>query len=105
MINVLFKKNSEHIVYFEIKGHSNLSFQGTDIVCAAVSSVSIMTINGILEYLKYDFKYTIKEGYIEFYIDSNKDNRVQTLLHSMYLYLDELSKQYPKNIKLKVMEV
>lgn len=105
MINVLFKKNRENIVYFEIKGHSNLSFYGTDIVCAAVSSVSVMTLNGILEYLKYDLPYKLNDGYIEFSTESNNDEKIQTLLHSMYIYLDELSKQYPKNLKLKVMEV
>ncbi|VWL85927.1 ribosomal-processing cysteine protease Prp [Oceanivirga miroungae] len=105
MINVLFKRNKEHILYFEIKGHSNLSFYGTDIVCAAVSSISVMTINGILEYLKYDLPYKQDDGYIEFSVEDNRDEKVQTLLHSMYLYLDELSRQYPKNLKLKVMEV
>ncbi|WP_067142774.1 ribosomal-processing cysteine protease Prp [Oceanivirga salmonicida] len=105
MIKVLFKKKREKILFFEIKGHSNLSAYGTDIVCAAVSSVSIMTLNGILEYLKYDINYEVNEGYILVDISDIEDNRIDTLINSMYLYLEELAKQYPKNLKLKVMEV
>ncbi len=105
MIKGLFKKKGDKILFFEIKGHSNLSTYGTDIVCAAVSSVSIMTLNGILEYLKYNIEYKYTDGYISIDISDINDDRIDTLVNSMYIYLEELAKQYPKNLKLKVMEV
>ena len=66
MIKIKFLKKNERIIYFEITGHANHGEYGEDIVCSAVSSVSQMTLNGLLETLKLDDKlqYEEKEGYI-----------------------------------------
>lgn len=105
MIKILFKRKNDRFISFEIKGHSNLTGYGTDIVCSAVSSTTLMTLNGILEVLNLKVKYKIDEGYTYCDFESSKDDKIDILIKSYYLFLEELSKEYPKNINFKVMEV
>ncbi|WP_068267597.1 ribosomal-processing cysteine protease Prp [Caviibacter abscessus] len=105
MIKILFKRKNDKFISFEIKGHSNLRGYGTDIVCSAVSSTTLMTLNGILEVLSANVEYTIDEGYTYCNFENLKDDKIYILINSYYLFLEELSKEYPKNINFKVMEV
>lgn len=52
MIKIEIQRQNGKITYFEIKGHADFSGYGDDIICAAVSSVGQMTINGLIETLK-----------------------------------------------------
>lgn len=105
MVNIKFFKKNDMFISFNVKGHSNLSSYGTDIVCAAISSVTLLVLNGLVEVLKLDIKYEVQEGYVSCEIDEKDYLVSQTLIKSLYLYLEELEKQYPKNLKIKVMEV
>lgn len=105
MIKIVFKKKSNNFVYFEVKGHSNLSALGTDIVCSAVSSSSFMVLNGIIEILKLDVEYLIDEGHIMCNLKELYSDKTNILIESFYLLVEEMQKQYPKNLKFKVMEV
>lgn len=105
MINVIFKMCNSNIVYFEVTGHSNLSDYGTDIVCSAVSSTTLMTINGILEILNLRPYFVLEEGHSLCDLTNTDINLSQTLVKSYYAFIKELAKKYPKNLKFKVMEV
>lgn len=105
MINVLFKTSNSKILSFKIKGHANLSNLGTDIVCSAVSSTTLMTINGIIEILHLNPKYVIDEGYTLCDLSNTDVDKCQDFLKSYYVFIEELASEYPKNIKFKVMEV
>ncbi len=47
MITVTVTKNNDIITGFEISGHSGYAEEGSDIVCAAVSALSINTVNSV----------------------------------------------------------
>ena len=66
MINIKIQRQKDKITYFEIKGHAEFSEYGEDVICAAVSSVGQMTINGLIEILKLKkkLKFTEEDGYI-----------------------------------------
>ena len=49
MIQVIFTVKDNDICGFEISGHSDYAEEGSDIVCAAVSSAALMTANTITE--------------------------------------------------------
>ena len=74
MIKIKFLKKNERIIYFEITGHANHGEYGEDIVCSSVSSVSQMTLNGLLEILKLDgrLQYEETEGYIVCDLDKSE---------------------------------
>lgn len=94
MIKVNINKN-----HIEIKGHAMYDDMGKDIVCAAVSTIVITTINAIIRFDKDAIKYEEKDGYIS--IDVLKDTNItNTLILNMIELLKELEKQYKKNIKI-----
>lgn len=94
MIKVNIKKN-----HIEIKGHAMYDDAGKDIVCAAVSTIVITTVNAIVRFDNNAVKYEEKDGYIS--IDILKDTIVtNTLILNMIELLKDLEKQYKKNIKI-----
>ena len=94
MILVEKKKNT-----ISIKGHALYDDFGRDIVCSAVSSIIITTINGILEINKNALDVKTNDG-IEINIKKS-DKITNSLINNMMNLLKELSNQYPKNIKIK----
>ena len=95
MIKVLVSKEK-----IEIKGHSGYNLVGKDIVCSAVSSIVITTINGILSinskaltYKCHDDKLTI--------MNIHDDEVTVNLIKNMLDLLNELMEKYPKNINIE----
>lgn len=89
-------QNLESLV---ISGHALFADFGNDIVCAAVSTAVIMTINAI-ESLgeRANIKVIIEEGYVE--INVLKSTKiVDGLLNNLTYSLNDLNLQFPKNIK------
>lgn len=95
MIKVLKKGDS-----IEVSGHASFAEYGKDIVCAAVSSIVITTVNGIISIDKEAIKYLEKDGFIS--IDVVKHSKVvDTLILNMMNLLKELEIQYKKNIRIE----
>ena len=63
MIKVNVKKNNDNISELVIKGHAGYDVHGKDIVCAAVSSTMLCTVNAI---------YLINENSINTIEEDNK---------------------------------
>ena len=82
-----------------ITGHALYDDYGKDIVCSAVSSIVITTINGILKVDKSAIKYDNNDG-IKIQV-VKKDKVTLDLIDNMLDLLSELSNKYPKNIKIK----
>ncbi|MDD4027823.1 MAG: ribosomal-processing cysteine protease Prp [Bacilli bacterium] len=82
----------------EVMGHAKHSEYGKDIVCAAVSSCVLTTVNAILELDKSYISVNDNDGIT---IEILKhDNIVDKLIINMINMLDELEKEYSKNIKI-----
>ncbi|MBQ8891669.1 MAG: ribosomal-processing cysteine protease Prp [Bacilli bacterium] len=82
-----------------ITGHSMYDDFGRDIVCSAVSSIIITTINGIL---KIDDKALAVHEQDGIEIEVLKEDKVTlSLIENMLEELKELESKYPKNIKIK----
>ena len=81
-----------------ILGHAMYDDYGKDIVCAAVSSVVITTIEGIacIDQTAIDIK---ENSNLEIIINKH-DNVTDKLINNMLSLLNELEKKYPKNIKI-----
>ena len=95
MIRVLVSKKQ-----IEIIGHSGYDVIGKDIVCSAVSSITITTINGIISIDKQAISCKYQGDTMT--IDIIKDDMVTLkLIDNMVIMLKELAKDYPKNISVK----
>ena len=93
---IVVKINKNKII---IEGHALYDDFGKDIVCAATSSIVTTTVNACLRINNDCIKY--KEMKDLFQIDILKRNDIiDKLLINMIDLLDELSINYPKNIKV-----
>lgn len=99
MIKVNVKRKNKIVYEIVIKGHANYDVAGKDIVCAAVSSMAITTINAIL-CLDESIDYEDNSGFIK--IRVLKDTEINNkLLDNLVIMLEELRVQYPKNIEIR----
>ena len=96
MIKINLKYNNELIESVDVCGHALYDDYGKDIVCASVSSIIITTVNSIIRLEADSINYKNENG---IYISILKHNRVtDTLIDNMVSLLEELEKQYKKNI-------
>ncbi len=100
MITVKFFNDRSIIKGFEVKGHSGLAQHGSDILCAAVSSACYMTANTLSEVMKLDIKAEVKpDGYMKVML-SDVTEESQNLLKGFQIHMNELEKDYRKNLKV-----
>lgn len=99
MIKVSVTKKNQQIQEVSIQGHAMYDDFGKDIVCAAVSSCVITTVNGILEIDK-DWILAKQDSKGLLIQVQNSSDVCQTLLANMISLLEELHDQYPKNLKI-----
>ena len=99
MIQISFFKYGNKVIGFEISGHSGYATVGHDIVCAAISSTSQMTANGIIA-LASDTSINLCDdtGYLLVKLTKpEEDNRkAELLLSSFSLFVDMVKEQYYK---------
>ena len=98
MISVNVYRNKErHVRGFKVSGHAEYEDSGKDIICAAVSVLSINTINAIQEFLP-DELITVNtneaEGMIECYFDDEPGEKAVLLLDTFILGIRGIEKQY-----------
>ncbi len=110
MIKVdIFRDKLGNITRFECSGHSGYAPSGSDIVCAAVTSVIYSAMNGIENVLHINFGYEQSDGYVFCVMPSDLSEidtkHINILLESMFLFLKELEAQYPDNISISELEV
>ena len=91
------------ITQFTVNGHSGFAESGSDIVCASVSSVVWLTINGIEKQNLAKLSYEERDGFVTCTISDKKDNGADVLLDSMVMFITELSAQYKKYLKFTQM--
>ena len=108
MIKIKIQRQKNKIIYFEIKGHANFSEYGEDVICAAVSSVGQMTVNGLIETLKLKkkLKFTEEDGYISCDLKNSglTDDELENadiLVESMYSYLKAVARSYSEFVRLE----
>jgi uncharacterized protein len=79
-----------------------------DLTCAAISAISQTTLIGILEVLKIDVTYKIKDGFLNLTLQNQSDEdieRCQVLLETMLLGLKSIEITYSDYIKVELEEV
>ena len=83
-----------------IKGHSGYSKEGSDIVCASVSSICITTVNALLSVDEDCINYIEKDGYLNIKINKHSEV-IDKLINNMINLLKELESQYKKYIEIR----
>ena len=100
MVRIKTEKDNNKYIKIVFKGHAGYEDYGKDIVCAAVSSTMLCTVNAI--YLISDDSINVIQNDDEFIVEVIKDNDITNkLINNMINCLKDLEKQYPKNIKIR----
>ena len=106
MTTVVVSRKDNHIVLVESRGHTGYSEEGSDIVCAAISTVLETALLGLIKVANIDIKYKRASGYLKFEVedDISEDARhsADIILDTMLEGVRDLSQGYSKYIKLEV---
>lgn len=108
MINAVFKRNNGNIVSVNLSGHAESVDEGYDMVCSAVSAVSLTIANGITEVVKVKPHLSLEDGFLsmDFTTLSKEDiANCQILLQTLFIGLKSIEESYGDYISIKVEEV
>ncbi len=106
MTTIKFLTEGKRINGFDVSGHSGYAEEGSDIVCAAVTSavrLTEATINDVLG-LAANVKMREKSASVSLRVPGGLSERdehaVQGLLSGLMLYFTELHDEYPDNVEV-----
>ena len=105
MIEAIFTVTDKVIQGFEISGHSDYSEEGSDIICAAVSSAGYMTANTLTDVQSLAAEITEQDGLMKVSLSPKDAKAAEVVLNGFLLHLNALSEQYQDYIKVKISEV
>ncbi len=105
MIKVTFICSDNLICGVNVSGHSGYAEEGSDIVCAAVSSAVLMTANTITEIQHLKAEVTCDDGLLDLKLSSDEAEKAAVILNGLRLHLTALSEQYKNYIIVKFSEV
>lgn len=109
MTNITFYRKDKDIIKFVAEDHAAYAEEGADIVCAAVSALTIHTLNGLTDVVGIPVGFEVRDAYLECILPSDLSDEdaksAQVLMESLYLSLDNLQKQYETYITITELEV
>lgn len=100
MITVKIEKEKQIFKSVQVLGHAMYDEYGKDIVCSAVSSIVITTINAILSFDNKSITYLSSSKGLSIKI-LKEDRITQTLIRNMTRMLRELETKYKDYIVVK----
>jgi len=116
MTKVVFYRSGGVFYGFEECGHSGYADAGNDILCAALSAMSMLIINTVEVAYASDIDYSIDEGATrivvrsksalpEFEDDERKRYAISGLFMSYFYQLNDLVEEYYENLEVEVKDV
>ncbi len=106
MIAIRFERKGGAIRFFESKGHAGFAEEGMDIVCAAVSVLSINTANSLEQLTEDTFQVEEKDGFLSIRFSEEPSKEASLLMESLLLGLTSIEKSYGrKYLKVSIREV
>ena len=116
MTKIVFFRSGGSFYGFEEQGHSGYADAGEDVLCAAISAMTMLIINTIEVAYASNVEYTIDEGatnirvrsraaLAEFEEDERKRYAVSGLFLSYFYQLNELVEEYYENLSVEVKDI
>ena len=107
MTKAHFYKTDSRFTGFKITGHAGLSLDGADILCAAISGMTLLVINTLTDVFGCDVDISQEEDDARISLDilscpDRSFDSVNGVLKGFVLQLEDLSRQYPKNLYVEV---
>ena len=105
MIQVDFTVQNGLVTGFSVSGHSGYAEEGSDIVCAAVSSATLMAANTVTEIIGLDADITVNDGFLSLELSAQNAQAAQVITDGLRLHLSALSEEYQEFINVTITEV
>ena len=116
MTKIVFFRSGGSFYGFEEHGHSGYADAGEDVLCAAISAMTMLIINTIEVAYASDVEYTIDESatnirvrakaaLAEFEEDERKRYAVSGLFLSYFYQLNDLVEEYYENLSVEVKDI
>lgn len=100
-----YKRADGSLIGFEMSGHSGYGEEGTDIVCASVSSAAYLTANTLLEILHLKADAKVDDAYMKLTVSETDTEKAQDLLKGLELHLNALADDYTNYLIVNYREV
>jgi uncharacterized protein YsxB (DUF464 family) len=115
MTKIVFYKTNDVFYGFEEQGHTGYGESGDDVLCAALSSMTMLILNAIEVAYASDVEYTIDEkttdikviakgALSKFEKDDKKRYAVSGLIMAYYYQLNDLVEEYYDYLSVEVEE-
>lgn len=104
MITVEIRKSGDEYAGFSSKGHAEYAKEGYDIICAAVSVLTLNTINSIEKFTDDAFKAEAADGIVRWkFTELPLSKEAKLLMDSLVLGLEDIQETYGKKY-IKIVE-
>lgn len=104
MITIEIRKSGEEYQGFSCKGHAGYEEEGKDIICAAVSALTVNTINSIEKFTEDAFKAEAADGMVRWkFTELPLSPETKILMDSLVLGLENIQETYGKKY-IKITE-
>ena len=105
MIRAVLRKDKGHWIGCSVRGHSDYAEEGSDIVCSAVSTLSITCVNALEAVCGIEpIVEELEDGVLVFSLptDLTEEQRHDAgiLMGALHWGLKDLAEQYPNDIQL-----
>ncbi len=114
MTKIVFYKSGDVFYGFEEQGHTGYGEAGTDVLCAAISSMSMLIINAIEVVYASDVDYSIDEKTTDIKViargaieddDEKKRYAISGLITAYYYQLNDLTEEYYDFLEVEAREM
>ena len=108
MINIRIFGDKQAPTGYEAAGHAEYAQEGYDIICSAISTLTISCANGLEQVVKCPVTVDVEEetGYIKVILGSNlspkQQEQANVLIQTMLLALGDIAEQYPQYVRVNM---
>lgn len=87
-------QSPEGFTGFRCEGHAGYAEEGYDIICAAVSALTVNAVNSIEEFTPDGMDVTFDEGLVELHLEDELSDEGQLLMKSLIFGLRTIQETY-----------
>ena len=105
MVTATIIRDSSGYVSFSCSGHAGFMKKGKDIVCSAISALTINTANSVMTLTDTPIDVDENDGFISWKFEKKPDDKATLLMDSLVIGLRSIEEEYKGYLILRVEEV